>query len=278
MASKATTQMITTIDIGVNYGSTKYTFEQVERIMDVSNKGYKEDSCTYQVEKCISISNSLKEVITNLKLVEKLKNLYCTVGVHPHNAKDIHNLKQLDILETYLSNPKVVAIGECGLDYDRMFSPKEKQIEVFRKQIQIAKKYGKPLYLHCRGKTDKEDSFTDMLQILNEEKYFTGVVHCFTGNGEQANEFIKLGLYLGITGWIYDEKRNKDLYDAIKKVIPIEKILIETDAPWLSIDKSRKSEPLDTAFIAEKIAIIKKISYDDTAKMIYKNTYDLFKF
>lgn len=273
MASKS----VVTIDIGVNYGSHKYTFEEVKKIIEESAKGYTEEGVHYSVEKCISISNSLKEIPINLKLVEKINNLYCTIGVHPHSAKDVHHLTDLNILETYLSNPKVVAIGECGLDYDRMFSPKEKQMDVFRKQIQIAKKYNKPLYLHCRGKTEKDDSFEDMIQILNEEQYFNGVVHCFTGDSYQAINFIKLGFYLGITGWIYDERRNKDLYEAIKKVIPIDKIMVETDAPWLSIDKKRKSMPLYTAYIAEKIANIKKVSYNDAVKVFYKNTCDLFK-
>jgi TatD DNase family protein len=219
-----------------------------------------------------------KEIPINLKLVEKIEDLYCTVGVHPHSAKDVHHLTDLNILEKYVSNPKVIAIGECGLDYDRMFSPKEKQMDVFRKQIQIAKKYNKPLYLHCRGKTDKEDSFEDMVQILNEEQYFHGIVHCFTGTIDQASTFIKLGFYLGITGWIYDERRNHDLYKAIQKVIPIDKIMVETDAPWLSIDKKRKSMPLDTAFIADKISKIKKVPFHEATKIFYQNTLNLFKF
>lgn len=269
---------IVTIDIGVNYGSNKYTSEFVMSMIDESSKGYIEEGYKYSVEKCISISNSLKEIPTNINLLKYIKELYCTVGVHPHSAKDIKDLNQLDILEKYLDNPKVIAIGECGLDYDRMFSPKKKQIDVFRRQIQIAKRYGKPLYLHCRGKTENEDSFTDMINILKEEDYFNGVVHCFTGNIKQAAEFLKLGFYFGITGWIYDEKRNHDLYEAIEKVIPIERILVETDAPWLSIDKSRKSKPLDTAYIVEKIAKIKKIDYSIATQQIYKNTYELFKF
>ncbi len=267
---------ITTIDIGVNYGSKKYSFEQVKKIIDDSIKGYTEDNVHYSVEKFISISNSLKEIPININLTEKIKNIYCTVGVHPHCSKEIVLLTDLNILETFMSNPKVVAIGECGLDYDRMFSPKQKQIDVFRKQIQIAKKFNKPLYLHCRGKTETEDSYEDLIHILNEEQYFNGVVHCFTGKPSQAEEFVKLGFYIGVTGWIYDEQRNKDLYDSIKNVIPIEKIMVETDAPWLSIDKSRKSEPLDTAFITEKIAKIKKLDYEFVAKTLHKNTIKLF--
>jgi len=268
---------IITIDIGVNYGSSKYTYEEVDKILKESTKGYIKDNVHYNVEKYISISNSLTEMIHNLKLVKLIENLFCTIGVHPYNAKDIHDLDELNKLEVHMSNPKVVAIGECGLDYDRMFSPKQQQIAVFRKQIQIAKKYNKPLYLHCRGKTEHDDSFEDMVNILNDEQYFYGIVHCFTGNVKQATTFIEMGFYIGITGWIYDKRRNKELCEALQ-VIPIGRIMVETDAPWLSIDKSRKSMPLDTAFIAEKVALIKQVPYDDAVKIFYKNTYNLFKF
>lgn len=256
---------------GVNYA--KDSIDIVKQRIARAIEGYKINGINYGVEKFLSISNSLKEIPKNIKLIEHVPELYCTIGVHPHCAKDINKIEDLDILKMFLSkNKKIVAIGECGLDYDRMFSPAEKQKEVFIRQIEIAKEYNKPMYLHCRG----EGAFEDMIDILNERQYFRGVVHCFTGNIDQAKKFIGMGFYLGITGWIYDEKRNKDLYDALQRFIPINRIMVETDAPWLSIDKTRKSEPVDILLIVERIAQIKNIPYDDAFTIITKNTHDIF--
>lgn len=249
-----------TIDIGVNFAGKSYSPTKVKNIIAESN-----DS----VKKIISISNCLKEVLINKKLADTNSELYYTAGVHPHDAKSINHLNELDIIVTHTTNKKFVAIGECGLDYNRMFSPKEKQIQVFVAQINIAKQLNKPLYMHCR------DSFDDFINILTENGYFNGVVHCFTGNKDQAKKLCELGLYLGITGWLVDKRRNHDLVEAVKD-IPIEKILVETDAPWLSIDKTRHSHPLDTGTIVFEIARIKKMDPIVCGKQIYKNTTKLF--
>jgi len=250
-----------TIDIGVNFAGKNYNGAKVKEIISES------EDC---VLKIISISNSLKEIPINKKLCEENTNLYYTVGVHPHDAKSIDNLKELDILEKEMPNSKFVAIGECGLDYNRMFTPKEKQIQVFIAQIQIAKKTGKPLYMHCR------DAFDDFYQIVKSHEYYNGVVHCFTGTKAQAKLLCDLGFYLGITGWLCDTKRGKDLVEAVKS-IPIDRILVETDAPWLSIDKKRHSHPLDTGVIVQEIAKIKKMDEIACGKQIYANTIKLFK-
>jgi TatD DNase family protein len=269
------------VDIGVNFGSSKYTLDQIVKIIDQSKEGTSTTSGHHcSVECVISITNGFDEIPRNTELVETFKEMYCTIGVHPHNA---HTVKNLDVLNTVITyeksnNSKIVAIGECGLDYDRMFSEKQQQIDVFKRQVQIAKAHEMPLYLHCRSNLARPDeAFNDMVHILKSESYYKGVVHCFTGNCAQAAEFLEMGFYLGITGWIYDERRNKDLYDAIQQVIPIEKILVETDAPWLSINRKRKSIPIDTVLIAERIAQIQQKSTTHVIEQIRKNTHDLFK-
>ncbi len=131
-----------TIDIGVNFAGHKYNKELVSKIM--------KESWASGVDKVISISNSLKEIPINKELSIKEKNIYYTVGVHPHDAKSIENINELNEITKHFNDEKCLAIGECGLDYNRMFSKKEKQIEVFEAQIEIAKKYNKPLYMHCR--------------------------------------------------------------------------------------------------------------------------------
>jgi TatD DNase family protein len=251
-----------TIDIGVNFAGKTYSSEKVGKIITESK------DC---VEKIITISNCLKEVPVNKKLCLDNTILYYTAGVHPHDAKSIKNNTDLDIINTLVSDTKFVAVGECGLDYNRMFSPKEKQIQVFDYQIKLAKKLGKPLYMHCR------DAFDDFYQILVSNGYYHGVVHCFTGNKVQAEQLIKLGFYLGITGWLLDKRRNQDLVQAIK-IIPLEKIMVETDAPWLSIDRKRESHPLDTGDIVYEIARLKLMDPIECGKQIYSNTKNFFKF
>lgn len=251
-----------TIDIGVNFAGKTYTNEKISKIIAESS------GC---VEKIITISNSLKEIPINKKLCLDNTILYYTAGVHPHDAKSIKANSDLDIISTLVSDNKFVAVGECGLDYNRMFSPKEKQKEVFDYQIKLAKKLGKPLYMHCR------DAFDDFIQILKSNEYYYGVVHCFTGNKDQADQLIKLGFYLGITGWLLDKRRNHDLVQAVKH-IPLEKIMVETDAPWLSIDRRRESEPQDTGDIVYAIAGLKKMDPVKCGKQIHSNTKNFFKF
>ncbi len=251
-----------TIDAGVNFASKSYNENKVKKIIDESNDG---------VTHFVSISNCLKEIIINQKLANLNDSIYYTAGVHPHDAKSIDNLNKLNVINDYLKDPKCVAVGECGLDYNRMFSPKEKQIEVFKKQIQIAKAHDKPLYLHCR------DAYDDFISILNSEGYFNGIVHCFTGTKLQAQSLNKMGFYFGITGWLLDNRRNSDLLDALT-IIPNNKIVVETDAPWLSIDRSRDSHPLDTAEIVYQLAKIKKVTDCKLGQQIYSNTKKLFGF
>ena len=249
-----------TVDIGVNFAGKKYNSAKVKEIISES------EEC---VLKIISISNSLKEIPINKKLCGENTNLYYTAGVHPHDAKSIGNISELAILEKEFANSKFVAIGECGLDYNRMFTPKEKQIEVFIAQIQIAKKLAKPLYMHC------SDAFDDFYQIIKSHGYFNGVVHCFTGTNTQAKLLCELGFYLGITGWLCDKKRGHDLVEAVK-TISLDKILVETDAPFLSINRKRNSHPMDTGDIMYKIARIKKVDPIKCGQQIYNNTLSVF--
>lgn len=217
-----------TIDIGCNFATNHYNVEKVKKIVN--------ESYALGVDKVISISNALYEIPINESLSKEVEQLSFTAGVHPHNAKEITNLAQLDILKTYASNKKMVAIGEIGLDYNRMFSPQEKQIEVFEKQVDIAKELDLPIYLHCR------DAFEDFINILQKKGHKKAVSHCFTGNKQEAQALVELGVYFGITGWLLDKRRNQDLIEAVK-VIPIDRIFVETDAPFLSIQRKRDSLP-----------------------------------
>lgn len=258
------------IDCGVNYGSKHYNVESITKIL---NTAHQEKNITH----ILSISNSLPETRTNIYHREQLSSLtpveyYYTAGIHPHNAKSFQKEQDLHFLEDIIHRDpsRCVAIGECGLDYNRMFSTKEQQIEAFECQILLAKKYHKQLYLHCR------DAFDDFIELLRKHEYYHGIVHCFTGDIDQAIAFTSLGFKLGITGWLLDKRRNHDLLHAIQDPrITIEMLVVETDSPFLSIKRSRKSIPQDTSVIVEKIAELKNIPLEICSEVIYRNSLNL---
>jgi TatD DNase family protein len=251
-----------TIDIGCNFSGKQYKdINKLDKIIKDANE--------LGVTNMITISNGPSEWNSNINITKKYPFIYHTIGCHPHDAKSMINNNLWNELERQALTDKCVAIGECGLDYNRMFSPMEKQKEVFERQIEIAKKLNKPLYLHCR------DAFDDFIEIIKKHNYYNGVMHCFTGNAVQAKELIGLGFYFGITGWLCDKRRNHDLIDAIK-IIPLNKILVETDAPWLSIIPKRESVPQDTGEIVLKIAELKKMDEIKVGHQIYENTKKFF--
>jgi TatD DNase family protein len=153
--------------------------------------------------------------------------LYATAGVHPHNAR-CWDEPVRDLIRALASGPGTVAVGECGLDYNRDYSPRDKQKECFSAQIDLAAELGKPLFLHQR------DAFEDFSAILkkNRGRFPQAVVHCFTGGERELETFLELGCYIGLTGWICDERRGSGLIPLVKK-IPPDKLLLETDAPYL---------------------------------------------
>ncbi len=246
-----------TIDFGVNFANTKrYPEKKLKEIL--------EDSYKNRVDKVVSISNSIRESHINIELGKKYEMLHYTLGIHPHDAKN-YKEGDMEFIEQNLANHKCFGVGETGLDYNRMYSPKEKQIEVFKLQIDLAKKHNANLYLHCR------DAYDDFIQILKEKEHYKGLVHCFTGNITQALELTGLGFKLGITGWIFDERRNKDLVKLIRNdKIKLEMLVVETDAPYMAINNQKESIPLNTFQIIIEIARIKKIDYIECTHRIYQ--------
>ena len=229
-----------------------------------------------------------------VEIAQQYENCWATVGLHPshtipmkidkselvmNNKEDISEGEVFNgKFKSLLKKPKVIAIGECGLDYSYLkdFSEKDqakyKKMEEkeFRKQIQSAKKYNLPLSLHVR------DLYEKALIILEEEKYKGGAVfHFFTGNVNQAQKILEKGFYLGFSGIItYSETMN----DVIKAA-PLEKILIETDAPYVAPIpyKGNRNEPIYVKEVAKKIAQIKKLPLKEIEEATFKNTMRLFK-
>lgn len=175
---------------------------------------------------------------------------YGTVGIHPHNADSTRDKDYLEIENIAKTNNKIMAIGECGLDFDRMFSTKENQIKCFEKQIEIAETLNMPLFLHERNAVE------DFIKVLSNHKEICkkSIVHCFTGNTETLKKYLSMGCYIGITGWICDSRRAKDLRKAVR-YIPLDKIMIETDSPFL---------------IPKNIQGLGKINYPQNVKYVTK--------
>ncbi|MEO8062017.1 MAG: TatD family hydrolase [Pseudomonadota bacterium] len=178
--------------------------------------------------------------------------LFATAGVHPHHAADL-TAESLAVMTAFARAPGVVAVGECGLDYFRNFSPRDLQRRAFAQQLQIAADVGKPVFLHQR------DAHDDFLAILREHKVTNGVAHCFTAGEKERDAYLELGLHIGITGWINDERRGLHLRDVVKG-IPAGRLMLETDAPYLlprdlkPLPKSRRNEPKYLPQVAVAVA------------------------
>jgi TatD DNase family protein len=249
-----------TVDFGVNFANKKrYSDKLLDELLTVSyNEG---------VDKVVSISNSILESKRNIELSAKYENLHFTIGIHPHNAKQFRGKSDIDFIESNISNQKCFGIGECGLDYSRMFSTVVEQKMAFEAQIILAKKHNVKLYLHCR------EAFDDFVEILSKHAYYNGLVHCWTGTLEQAKILTKMGFRLGITGWIFDKRRNRDLLNTIlDPEITLDMLVVETDAPFMPIYPAKESVPSDTAYIVEEIARIKKIDVVKCGQTLYNNS------
>jgi TatD DNase family protein len=178
--------------------------------------------------------------------------LFATCGVHPHHAADLTEAT-LPALQALALEPEVRAVGECGLDYFRDFSPRGLQRRAFGWQLELAKATGKPVFLHQR------DAHDDFLAILREHGVAHGVAHCFTGSERERDAYLDLGLHIGITGWINDERRGLHLRSVVKG-IPASRLLIETDAPYLlprdirPAPRSRRNEPMFLPYVMRAIA------------------------
>jgi TatD DNase family protein len=177
-------------------------------------------------------ANDAGPAISNIRM-------YATAGVHPHNAKDwdaaVQTALRELILESAISTPHVIAaVGECGLDYNRNFSPPDAQRKCFEDQLALAAQLGKPVFLHERDAETSTNAFNDFLAILKQyrPRLPGAVVHCFTGNMVELEAYIALDCYIGITGWICDERRGAHLIPLLPR-IPADRLLLETDAPYL---------------------------------------------
>lgn len=232
-------------DAGVNLFSSQFDADRSQLVLLAQQAGV----CGQ-----LLISSDLAETARNLEFARNWPGLYCTAGVHPHQAAGVGS-DWLQQLQQLLHQPGVVAVGECGLDFDRMFSPKQQQIEVFCAQLTLARQLHKAVYLHERA------AFDTQLQLLQDHQISHGIAHCFTGDRQQMQQYLDAGLYIGITGWLCDERRGTELQDALR-YLPLDRLILETDAPYLLPrtltikPKPRRNEPAFLVAIASAVAAI----------------------
>lgn len=202
--------------------------------------------------------------------------LSSTAGVHPHHASSFDAALQEELYEL-LRRPQVVAVGECGLDYHRNFSPPEAQRSAFAAQLEMAAAVRKPVFLHQR------DAHGDFLAILKDfrGRLVGGVAHCFTGGRSELEDYQSLDLHIGVTGWVNDERRGQSLREAVPH-IAADRLMIETDAPYLlprdlrPPPKSRRNEPCYLPHIAASVAHLRGESLESLAASTTRNAGRFF--
>lgn len=206
-----------------------------------------------------------------VELAASFPDVYATVGMHPHDAKDVGD-EELKSLKQLAASPKVVAVGETGLDYYYSHSPHETQRQVFSRFIHLARETKLPIVVHER------DAALEAAELLGSEgaRDLQGVIHCFTGDYDAARRYLDLGFYLSFTG-IVTFKNAEALREVVRKV-PLERILVETDSPFLTPvpHRGKRNEPAYVRFVAETIARIKNISLEQAAIATTANARALF--
>ncbi|MCX7965994.1 MAG: TatD family hydrolase [Syntrophorhabdaceae bacterium] len=204
------------------------------------------------------------------ELTKKYNDIYGAIGIHPHNSSQFNHNTEKKIRDYLKSHRKIVAYGEIGLDFFKNYSPHDIQKEVFIHQIHIAKELNLPIIIHSRAAEE------DTLKILKETGVSRGVIHCFSYNKEYAKKFLNLGFYISIPGTITFSKKQESI--DVVKYIPLDRLLAETDAPFLTPEphRGKRNEPLYVKYTVEAIARIRNEDLEKLKYAIYKNFIDLF--
>lgn len=224
------------------------------------------------LELVINIGADLRSSKNSVELARAHENIYATVGVHPHSAKDVDETT-LDSLRELAKEKKVVAIGEIGLDYHYDNSPRDVQKKWFIEQIKLAKELDLPISVHSREATK------DVLDIISKEAEdgkLRGVIHCFSDSVEIACEYLKLGFYISLGGPV--TFKNAKTPKEVAKMVPLDRLLIETDSPYLTPTphRGKRNEPKYVRYVAETIANLKEISFEKVKNATSENVKTLF--
>ena len=257
------------IDIGANLTHDSFDADRADVLQRAAAAG---------VERLIVTGSSNQGSRNALRLAREAPGqLYATAGVHPHHAAD-YDESSVALIRELAADDAVVAVGECGLDYFRNFSPREAQLAAFRSQLEIASETGLPVFLHQR---DAHDDFIEVLEPMLP-RLSRAVAHCFTGEHESLHEYLAMGLWIGITGWICDERRGAHLHDIVS-IVPDDRLMIETDAPYLlprtiqPKPKSRRNEPAYLTEVLRVVAEARGQSEAHVAKITTENAIRFFE-
>lgn len=257
------------IDIGVNLAHDSFDADRADVMQRAAAAGVAQMIVTGSSEdstrKAIELSRAQPSI------------LFGTAGVHPHHAADL-SAERLPGLELLAREVEIVAVGECGLDYFRDLSPRDLQRRAFVWQLEIAARVRKPVFLHQR------DAHEDFIAILREHRASLtgGVAHCFTAGEEERDACLELGLHIGITGWINDERRGQHLREVVRG-IPAERLMIETDSPYLlprdlkPMPKSRRNEPMYLPRVAQAVAAARGESTEELTAATTRTARQFFR-
>ena len=256
------------IDIGANLTHDSFDIDRGAVIERAKAAG---------VERLIVTGTSVTESVRAVELTKDYPGtLYATAGVHPHHAKEFDE-HSAEALRALAQNDEIVAIGECGLDFFRNFSSPKQQKSAFSSQLELAINVGLPVFLHQR---DAHEEFLTLLEPVRDQ-LGGGVAHCFTGGPNELHAYLNLDLYIGITGWLCDERRGATLLDAVSNV-PLDRVLIETDAPYLlprdlpEKPRNRRNEPSFLPHILQSLANAMGQSAEVVAEASSVNAQKLF--
>lgn len=250
-------------DSHAHYNDKRFDFDRNELLseMKANNVGYIMNACS-----------SIDEIPLILELAERFDFVYASVGVHPHEAEGM-SAKDIELLREYAKNEKVRAIGEIGLDYFYDNSPRELQKKWFAEQVELAKELSLPVIIHDR------DAHEDTLKILSDHKVdrVGGVFHCYSGSAEMAKSVLAMNMYIAFGGAITFKNAHKPC--EVARYVPLERILIETDCPYLTPEPHRgeRNSSLYLHYVAEKIAELKEISVDEVISAACANAKKIFK-
>jgi len=247
-------------DTHAHYDDKRFNEDRDKLMMSMEEGG---------VSLILNSGSSMRSSKFGIALAEKYPFVYASVGVHPHDAKSMKD-SSIDELESLAAHPKVMAIGEIGLDFHYDFSPRDVQRLRFREQLELARRLGKPVIIHER------EALQDTLEIIKEYRDLSGVFHCFSGSWETAKIILDMGWYLSFTGIITFKNARKAL--EVLERMPEDRILIETDAPYLSPEpkRGRRNSSLYVRYICEKVAEVRGVSLEEAAAFTMDNGKHFF--
>jgi TatD DNase family protein len=260
------------IDIGANLANRAFDADRAEVVERANAAG---------LTHIVITATSIAETHAALDLCERWPDLLtCTAGIHPHDAARAPAGWQRDLADI-AQRPHVRAIGETGLDFNRNYSPRGDQLAVFRAQIELALELGKPLFVHDRDTAGATAALLEEYRPALSAAGLGVVVHCFTGSAQDLACYLEAGYYIGITGWVCDERRGQTLQQLVPQ-IPDDRLMIETDAPYLTPrtlpgrQRQRRNEPANLVWVARTLADLRNQPVADIAQVTAANAARFF--